>query len=245
MWRQLLCQRRHVLQFFLRMFNPRIPFNFEFGLNPFLSRFPQALKSEKIPEQILSFSSLHLITSVKPDEGQKRTFSLDCFQSYGNNDDIHPLAEIPDPELFLGPRPARPPNSGQILHSRNPRTCWSTRTEGTSTRRHELHSLWTFAQLGPRPRCADVTTGQIWKSLHIVAATATAVLTREREISTCLQHIPAPALHNTWLLCELPTAEPRALGEDPFRCFVREDRWLRSGFTIQTKCEAEGGIPGI
>ena len=75
-----------------------------------------------------------------------------------------------------------------------------------------------------RPRCADVTTGQIWKSPHIVAATAAAVLTREREISTCLQHIPAPALNNTWLLRELPAAEPRAPGEDPFRCFVREDR---------------------
>lgn len=109
MWRQLLCQRRHVLQFFLRMINPRIPFNFELGLNPFLSRFPQDLKSEKsrctprdsdVPT--LSFSSLHLITSVAPDDGQKRTFSLNCFQSYGNKDDIHSLAEIPDPELYVG-----------------------------------------------------------------------------------------------------------------------------------------------
>lgn len=62
-----------------------------------------------------------------------------------------------------------------------------------------------FAHFRPRPRSADVTAAQIWKILHIVAAIAVAVLTREREISTCPLHIPARALNNT----RLPS-EPRA-----------------------------------
>lgn len=60
-----------------------------------------------------------------------------------------------------------------------------------------------FTQFGPQPRCADVTTAQIWKSPHIVAAIAVAVLTWKREISTCPHHIPALSLNNTHVLSEL------------------------------------------
>lgn len=78
---------------------------------------------------------------------------------------------------------------------------------------------------------ADVTTAQIWKSLHIVAAAATAVLTRKREISTCPHHIPALALNNTHLLSELKSnppsparkkKHPHTLSKDLFRYFERE-----------------------
>lgn len=65
-----------------------------------------------------------------------------------------------------------------------------------------------FSQFRPRPYCADVTQAQIWKSLHIVAAIAMAVLTREREISTCPHHIPARALNSTHLLSE-PKSNPQ------------------------------------
>lgn len=56
---------------------------------------------------------------------------------------------------------------------------------------------------GPLTRHADVTTSQIWKSLHIVAAIAVAVLTQEREISTRPCHIPAVTLNNTHLHSKL------------------------------------------
>lgn len=46
----------------------------------------------------------------------------------------------------------------------------------------------------PWPRRADVTAAQIWKSLHIVAAPAVAVLTQGREVSTARRRIPATAL---------------------------------------------------
>lgn len=64
--------------------------------------------------------------------------------------------------------------------------------------------------LGVRLAVAYIITAQIWKSLHIVAAIAVAVLTREREISTCPDHIPALALNSTHLLCKLEST-PRSL----------------------------------
>lgn len=48
------------------------------------------------------------------------------------------------------------------------------------------------------------------KSLHIVAAIAVAVLTREGEISTCLQHIPALTLNITHLLFQADPPSPAA-----------------------------------
>lgn len=91
-------------------------------------------KRQRCPHFEFFISSLYHV------EGQERTFSLDCLQSYDYKNVIHPLAEIPGPELFLGPRPARPPNSGQIIHSKNPCTCWSTRTDGTSASLRWCHN---------------------------------------------------------------------------------------------------------
>lgn len=67
----------------------------------------------------------------------------------------------------------------------------------------QLHFFWGKVCSQPQPCCADVTAAQIWKSLHIVAAIAVAVLTQEREISTCPHHIPALALNSTHLPSEL------------------------------------------
>lgn len=47
--------------------------------------------------------------------------------------------------------------------------------------------------LSPRPRRADGTAAQVWKSLHLVAAAAAALLTQGREVSTPLRRIPAAA----------------------------------------------------
>lgn len=81
--------------------------------------------------------------------------------------------------------------------------CWNVFLLICSLRETILSLRKRFAQYWPRPHCADVMTAQIWKSLHIVAAIATAVLTREREISTCPNHIPALTQNNTHLHCEL------------------------------------------
>lgn len=53
----------------------------------------------------------------------------------------------------------------------------------------------------PVPAVMTSPAAPIWKSLHIVAAAATsAVLTQEREISTCPHRIPGPAPSTTYLL---------------------------------------------
>lgn len=102
-----------------------------------------------------------------------------------------------------------------------------------------------FAHFRPRPRCADVTAAQIWKILHIVAAIAMAVLTREREISTCPLHIPALALNNTRLPSKLKANRLQKPVQSAQDLVKRKDRWLQSSYTVQTKWGAAWGIPGI
>ena len=118
------------------------------------------------------------------------------------------------------------PNSDNDF-SENP---WSERLPALPhTDRTYFSSEERFTQIGPRS--ADVTTAQIWKSLHIVAATATAVLTREREISTCPHHIPALTLNNTRLLSELNPLSPppqRLIRSGKMLCLWNPgDRWLQ------------------
>lgn len=82
-----------------------------------------------------------------------------------------------------------------------------------------------------------------------------AVLTREREISTCPHHIPALALNSTHLLSEnwsrivsplLPKPAATQRGSlQMLWMWNPGDRWLQSGYTIQTKRETACGIPGI
>lgn len=129
--------------------------------------------------------------------------------------------------LFLGARPACTPNPSQICDCENTQRYFCTSRGPT----------WgTPCQCGPQPRRADVTTAQIWKSLHIVAAIAVAVLTREREISTCPHHIPALALNNTHLLSRAQVEpsipcrkkkekkKPHTLSKDLFGYFVKSWR---------------------
>lgn len=101
--------------------------------------------------------------------------------------------------------------------------------------------------LGVRLAVAYITTAQIWKSLHIVAAIAVAVLTREREISTCPDHIPALALNSTHLLCKLEST-PRSLSaKTPINGRINpgDGTVWRHDLVIQTHCETAWGIPGI
>lgn len=76
--------------------------------------------------------------------------------------------------------------------------------------RSYISSKEKFAHFKAWPCCADVTAAQIWKSLHIVAAIAVAVLTQGREISTSPNHIPALTLNNTRL-----SSEPKSKGGIP------------------------------
>lgn len=62
------------------------------------------------------------------------------------------------------------------------------------------------SQLGPTVLTSPAAP--IWKSLHIVAAaTALAVLTQGREISTCPHRIPGPVPSTTYLVSSLPPEE--------------------------------------
>lgn len=72
------------------------------------------------------------------------------------------------------------------------------------TDRNYISFAERLAQFGAS--CDDITAAQIWKSLHVVAGIAMAVLTRTREISTCPHHIPALTLNNTRLLSKLNPA---------------------------------------
>lgn len=82
------------------------------------------------------------------------------------------------------------------------------------------------------------------KSLCIVSATAVAVLTQEREISTCPQHIPGLTLNIT----HFPSNPVQYSQTLDTRSVIsrRQVTVLQNRFTPQTECEAQTqSISGI
>lgn len=96
----------------------------------------------------------------------------------------------------------------------------------TSTNSQQLH-LFLRKGLGiPLPCLSALTSESLryGKTLHIVASVAVAILTRQRDISTCPQHIPAPTLNITYL----SRLKSNPLSPAAKTCTISDDLFLQT-----------------